>query len=502
MGNSNGEWGDYASDPAAAARWDTYAILPDPPAENKALQGWLEKKGLEYADLLRIGARWGSMGGKPCLVYFFPDGLKYRTLDGHRKTEEGAVFDRFKFVKSSDPDGTCVVAEGETDGALLSRLCHRSDVAILPAGAKHVTPTMVGELQRYDTVYVALDNDDAGNAGAERLPGVRVLPPDGYVDWCEAAGAGAIPEGWSLRSASKGALAVPVYSVREVLAADLGTFADNNWFEDGILPVRGLCVIHGPMKSLKSFVVLELSRALATGTQFAASYEFIRPVSHARVLLVQMEIPPHGFQTRLQGMFDHLPLPQQDPFQDNLLIYGVANNALPRMKATDTNFRDHLLRVGEISEADVILFDPLQRLSGTMNLDKSHEIESLMGTFTALQDRGHTVVFVHHNNKENATGGNPYAASNSQRIGADADSICSMVWNKDAMRPDDNPDGVKERNFVWTLRGGHADTASVRTRPIPGVHYPAVEFGPAITPISTPSASTATSTTAHLPSIK
>jgi hypothetical protein len=91
--------------------------------------------------------------------------------------------------------------------------------------------------------------------------------------------------------------------------------------------------------------------------------------------------------------------------------------------------------------------------------------------------------------------------SNSQRIGADADSIGGLHHDKDCMRPDDNSDGVKERNFYWTLRGGHAEAGSVRTRPIPGVHYPAVEFGPAITPVAAPTPPT-TATTTSLPSIR
>jgi hypothetical protein len=148
------------------------------------------------------------------------------------------------------------------------------------------------------------------------------------------------------------------------------------------------------------------------------------------------------------------------------------------------------------------MFDPLQRLAGTINLDKSHEIEALMATFTHLQDRGHTVIFAHHNNKSNSTGGDAYAMSSSQRIGADADSICGLYHLKEVMRPDDNPDGVKERNFVWTLRSGHAESGSIRTRPLPGTNRAIVEFGAAITAIPAAPTPTTSPSGAPLPGIK
>lgn len=505
MGNSNGEWGDYANDPVVAARWDTWAALPDLPDNHPPLDKWLERKGLTKADLYRLGTRWGSLNGRPALVYFFPDGLKYRTLDGKRGTEPGVTFDRFKFIKAAlGPATEVIVAEGETDAALLSRLAPSCDIAVLPAGAKHVTDTMRAELERYDVTWVALDNDEAGNEGAKKLPGVRVVPPNGAVDWCDAYVAGHLGDGTSgtaldlsacLVAPPPGAV-IEVFSVRQVLAADLGDYKDNHWFDNGILPVRGLMVLHGPMKSLKSFVSLELARALACGDTFAESYPFIRPVPHARVLLFQFEVSPFDFQRRLDVMTWDMNTALLDKFKDNFFTVGIADNTLPRVKVTDKDFRDTVLRYAEVAEADVVMFDPLQRMTGVANLDKSHELEPLMATFTALQDRGHTVVFTHHNNKDNKHGGDSYAGAGSQRISADADSICSMKWVKDVHRPDDNADGVKERNFDWNLRSGHAAPASVRTMPHPrDVREAKVEFGHAIT-ASVPAPTTATTATA------
>ncbi|MCW0190946.1 MAG: hypothetical protein OJJ55_06560, partial [Rhodococcus sp.] len=129
---------DYGGDPATEARWDLWNNLPDlpMPGETPPFDKWLASKNLGRDDLVRIGTRWGSFGGSAALVYLFPDGLKYRTLAGKRSTEPGVTWRRSKIIPalSGEAEGV-IIAEGETDGAYLSRIAPTFDVAILPAGA-------------------------------------------------------------------------------------------------------------------------------------------------------------------------------------------------------------------------------------------------------------------------------------------------------------------------------------------------------------------------------
>ena len=93
-------------------------------------------------------------------------------------------------------------------------------------------------------------------------------------------------------------------------------------------------------------------------------------------------------------------------------------------------------------------------------------MDVLLDFFAELQNQGITVIACHHNNK--ASGANsrdPNAMVGTQRFSGDADSICSVWHDKAAMVQDDNTDGIKQRNFTWTLRNGSAGGRSISAFP-------------------------------------
>ena len=557
------QWYDYAGDPVTEKRWDTwssYSELPQP-GESQPFDNFLKEKGLDREALSRIGARWSvSDAGRSSIAYLFPDGIKYRALNGDRWAEEGVTWRTAKKVQASpETKGqAAIVVEGETDGASfvakLRALANgatpnfssgalrpestgadeapgiqdvlsdgspqnglpRVDVFILPAGAKNVPSGLEAQLSGYETVYLALDNDEAGNAGAaaiaELVPNARRLPPPvGFKDWCDAFSSN--PDLLEHGGLAAYEVRPPrrVFSVREVIAADLGTYAENNWFDGSICPIGGETIIHGPIKSLKSVVVAELAKAITTGTTFAGYLNFCRPEGPGKVLLIQFEIPPRGFQTRLSGMLHTVPVAQRDLFLDNFMIYGVADRTRPRLKMQDKGFVAEIRNAVEEAEAEVIMFDPMQRMTGGANADKAHEMEPILDVFSSLQSAGLTVVYTHHDTK---SGGNDIAAYNmsgSQRFGADADSICSLIYDPKVMIPDDNPGGLKQRNFIWELRSGATQGRSITASPdIRDPEFMHVDFdvpivaAPVVTSSTTPTTTgtSAASVALGMPGIK
>lgn len=499
MGHSNEEWAEFAADPEVNKRWDEYAALPFLPDNDPALNKFMSERGLLREDLMRVGARWGRYKGQFALVYFFLPGYrKYRTLSvpALRGTDDGATPSLLKIVKSPTNDGGVIIAEGETDAALLTRLAPSFDVAILPAGAKHFTEDMAAQLRSYDSILVGTDNDEAGESGAARIlallpTALRLKPPDPHKDWCEAFIAGALDSSWVPVGAPR---PKTIFTIRELLDADLGTLSENNWFADGVAPVGGEIVIHGPMKSLKSVILMEMIRAISTGTQFAGYLPFIRDDGPGKVLLFQMEIPPHGFQLRMKGMVDHMYRTDAELFEENVSVYGVANRKMPRLKIQSPEFVPSILAAIEESGAEVVALDPIQRMTGSANIDKPHEIDPLLGLIERLTDSGITVIYTHHNNKAERNSATPYSMSGSQRFGADADAICSVYHDKHLV-PDNNPRKETQRNFVWTLRSGSAVGRSITAKPSASdPSFMIVEYGDLIVPAPTaPPASTATS---------
>jgi hypothetical protein len=454
-------------------------------SDHKLLQGFLADKGLTESDLVRIGTRIDPTQTPLTLVWLFPDGLKWRSLgpSGRRWSEPGTEWTLMKRITSTaNGVTTAIVAEGETDGATLVReMGAAADVFILPAGAGTVTSDMLHQLRGYERVLVATDNDEAGEEGARKFANLkgahRMRPPEHFDDWTSAVAVLDHLGNYALTHLDLMAPPRRVFSVRELVQADLGAEEDNQWFERPVLPRAGMLAIHGEEKSLKSVMLMEVLRACATGTRLAGTLDFIAPAP-ARCLLVQMEISPYDFRNRVLS-FEHGMTPEVlELFETGVLTVGLGRAT--RVDVNDPTFADQLASWVEESEADVIAFDPVQRMSGGMNLNQSHEMNALMGAFARLGET-RSVIYCHHNSKATDQR-SARAMGGSQRFAADPDAICHM-WNKEiksAADVDEEPgyDAPTTRNFSWTLRSGVARGNSVTVTSDPTNHELfVVEFG-------------------------
>ncbi len=509
---SNGDWG-HSHDTAAPDRaalyheWDAYQPITQFGPMPDGLELFCKEHGVTPAGLGAVGARWLLEGGRLVLAYLFPDAVKYRTVKVPTKrwvSPAGATFKHLKMIPSWNNDTEhpvkgVLVVEGETDAACCHQWHKNYVVAVMPSGALTFTESMAAQLNAFDVpVLVGLDNDEAGDKGADVILSMvpkarRVRAPYGN-DWCESRLDSRWDEAWDpLENAIEPERTV--FSLREVATVDLGTYEDNNWFEHDVLPRGGSCIIHAPQKSLKSVIMLDMIRALSTGTSFACEwaynnytktmdsvggYQFAGPAP-AKVLLFQMEIRPEGFQRRVQGWLDQMPDEHKDAFMDNTFVHKIVDGELPRIKIGSKDFRATVLRAIDTAQANVVAFDPLQRLTGSADLNQANELEALLDFFAELQNAGITVLACHHNNKASgATARGAHAMTGSQRFAADADSICS-VWHSDECGSDDNEELRKRRNFTWTLRNGAAIGRSITVKPAQNSELMYVTFGPLLT---------------------
>ena len=473
MGESNESWGS-APDDTTASLWDSYSIgLPDAALQLAAT------KDLSLTDLTRIGTRWSVEDS--AFAWMFPGGIKYRRMDGHRWTQDG--FDGAKHKLLHPIGGNTrgvIVAEGETDGAWLRREFPAYTIAIVPSGAHNIRDTMVQELQVFEDIYIALDNDQAGNAGAkkymDKLPRAERMVPPGEKDWCAAGVSNPEKHGDMELSVEQFLVAPedPLTRMSVFLQSDFGTKSDNQFFEEAICQRKGMTVVHGKKKSLKSVIALELVRALATGTPFAGyiPYIFARP---ARVAIVQFEVPPFSFQERAWSLLPGMTDEQIALFNENVFVHTLNDDKLPRMKMDDPDFLPHLQRLIQPVERgpdkrpgiDVILFDPVQRMTGKANQSQSNEMDPLFDACGVLQNDGLTTILCHHNNKASGKSErDPDSMTGTQRFSGDADAIASVWYDDEYMKDDRNPHKIKERNFDWEVRSGGIPVGrGVRVRP-------------------------------------
>lgn len=152
-----------------------------------------EDKNIDFGDLSDLGTR--TNGNE--LAFGIPDehgqitGIKYRNIaTGARRCEPGSTFP-WPLVVGNPRAMEWFVVEGETDAARLLGLTENAALLVLPSGAGMFKREWAGMVPRAATVYLAYDNDQAGEQGAAKahrfLAGaMRLRPP--VKDWCDWPG--------------------------------------------------------------------------------------------------------------------------------------------------------------------------------------------------------------------------------------------------------------------------------------------------------------------------
>jgi hypothetical protein len=437
MGESNSHWGEIETDECRAA-WDTYSPLPQP-GENAALDALCERKRVGISDLVRAGAR---LSAPDVLAFAFPGGLKFRNLvTDKRWAYTGSTFDALKIIPAQRTNGgppAVVVAEGETDAARLSAEYPAVDVAVLPAGASTQRPGYAAQLREYGQVYLALDADAAGDAGAEALadlvPGAtRHRPP--AKDWCSVEG----------KLPPLPRPAVPVVELPtlvpagQLLALDPPERAAYHTIP--ILPIGGTAILHGAYKSFKSWVALDLASALAQGIDWAG---FTACEEAVKVGVLQFEIPWAFYRQRVQYVRNQATDPVA--FDANFLTYTPL--VRPRLIAgrpdSEKPILDNLVAAG----VNVAVIDPVRRAMGFADMNAENEVRRVLQFAQRLNDEGIAVIMVHHDNKSGSRhgGGSPDDMTGSGAFAGDADSILSIT------RPPGTAHEDTRRNLTFLLR--------------------------------------------------
>lgn len=369
MGESNGGWGSLEHEESREI-WDTFAALPEP-GEHAVLDSFVAQKHITIAALRRLGTR---IQGNT-LAFAFPDALKFRDLDsGRRWAELGAQWRSLKIVPAGPTRAeTVIIAEGETDAARLGLLFPSFDVAVLPGGARTWAPTFGAQLQPYDRILVALDNDAAGNAGAAIITealghAVRYAPPDGVKDWC------ALPEGAELPALPE----PPRYGGLHVV--DLATLMDEGVPEpeqiaEGMLYAEGVHWVSGHPGSGKTTIVLHAAALEMQQGRPVVWLDFESGDRRMARRLLAMGIP----STRVAERFVYAPWPQ-DPVtaitalvdelgQPPLVVFDSASKALARLglneneNAEVTQWTGRLVQTAKELHLPIVVIDHVTKAS-------------------------------------------------------------------------------------------------------------------------------------------
>lgn len=128
-------------------------------------------------------------------------GIKYRLWDGAKTSEPGSVFTLGLYVAHQSGWPYAIVCEGESDAGAVALAGLGADVFGLPSGASCWKDHWLEQLEPYDTVYVCMDNDDAGRRARDKIirsigygRAKELKVPGLYDDAADALKAGWQPE--------------------------------------------------------------------------------------------------------------------------------------------------------------------------------------------------------------------------------------------------------------------------------------------------------------------
>ncbi len=166
------------------------------------------------------------------------------------------------------------------------------------------------------------------------------------------------------------------------------------WIYPGILPKGGTLLFGGGAKIGKSFIMLELQRALSTGTQPFGCHK-LTVGDPCKTLLIEQELGKYGLQKRVKSIFAE---ERKDVYGKN--AYYVSK--VPEMQLDDRDGREMLMKLVEDVKPDILFLDPIGRMN-SYDENKSDQIQQLFShldyVLKCFEGSGMSLVVSHHFNK-------------------------------------------------------------------------------------------------------
>jgi putative DNA primase/helicase len=258
-------------------------------------------------------------------------------------------------------------------------------------------------------IIIAADNDPAGRDNAKQaarrfnMRGCRVSiawPPDDYNDWNE--GLSAARSNADVAELRRTILDAPIFeeraeaqalSMTEVMAMEI---PPREYLMEPWLETSSLNMVHGRRGEGKTFLMLAIAHAVATGTPFLGWV----PQRQARVLYVDGELPGPLLQQRLKYLApptDNLRLLSRD------ILLRDGNVMLPDLATREG--RDFLDKVIEQDDSEVIILDSLSTLFRAGVENDAESWQEPQDWLLGHRFQGRTIIFVHHEGKNNSPRG-------------------------------------------------------------------------------------------------
>lgn len=229
----------------------------------------------------------------------------------------------------------------------------------------------------------------------------------------------------------------------------------SSWIGPGVLPKGGKLLFGGQAKIGKSFLGLNLARALLTGENPFNCPIFTVEEKDIRVQLIEAELGPWELQARAKGIFADVP----EEARKRLTLYSQARG----MDFSDPIHVDAIAKRCRDLGINVLIIDPIGKMHH-YNENDNGEIARLFEKLEKIQDinkaNGLSIVIAHHfgkpprEPKDDYDPFSPYNFRGASKWFDDPDTIVTVVRTPDIKvgRPGDpNPKGWVVRT-KWETR--------------------------------------------------
>lgn len=174
------------------------------------------------------------------------------------------------------------------------------------------------------------------------------------------------------------------------------------WLLENLLPRKTVGALFAAGGTGKSFLLLELAFALASGASFGP----FRPAGRSRVLYMASEDPDHELHRRVWYVANALRLLNSPHLADNLGVVSLAGKSDFLVALNEhnnpctTSSYEWLCRsIQRIPGLDVLILDPMSRLYGLNENDNTHATYWISVLERLVDAYGITVLFAHHEPK-------------------------------------------------------------------------------------------------------
>jgi len=224
---------------------------------------------------------------------------KYKNSQGSHAT----LFNYYAVAESEK----IIITEGEVDAM---KLYQEGLSAISSTGGAGTFPEDFVFQLKDKEIWVCFDNDPAGRKGIdsilEKLPNAKIiLLPDNIKDVCDYFQDKTLKDFYKLMKKAKDKdawIAANVPLKHKIMHGNQlmeKEFPEVPWIIDSVLYKEGFCFIYGAEGTGKSFIALDMAKAIAEGTPWLDTFKVPAPIN---VLYLDKENPHSLMQKRAKGL--------------------------------------------------------------------------------------------------------------------------------------------------------------------------------------------------------